>query len=94
MGMPRGSKWKRLAIFSDNVNSDIAPALCAQLRMHRVETEWWQRTIPADHCKAVRCGPQQIGRDWHPLNESWLMVRRGDWPLAYVLAKDYGTVLT
>lgn len=32
-------------------------------------------------------------RDRHPLNEKWLMVRRGDWPLAYVLAKSCGVAL-
>jgi len=93
MGMPKGSRWKRLAVFNDDINSDIAPALCAQLRMHRIEIEWWQRTVKETKNKESRTGCRTIGREWHPKNEAWLMVRRGDWPFAYALAKDYGVTL-
>lgn len=93
MGMPKGSKWKRLAIFSDMVNSANGPDISHLLWANRIEYEWWARTVPAKHYGCVRFGPQQIGRDYHPHSEEWIMVRRGDWPMAFVLAKDLGIVL-
>ncbi len=93
MGMPRGSRWKRLAIFSDAINADAAPRIEEVLWSERIETEWWARTIPATKNGAVRCGPQAMGRDYHPLSETWLMVRRGDWPVAFVVAKQLGVSL-
>lgn len=87
MGMPKGSRWKRLAVFSDMVNIASAPVVARVLRAHRIEIEWWNRTVVS---KSERGTAPQLGRDEHPLAEEWLMVRRGDWPLAYVLAKDIG----
>lgn len=94
MGMPRGSKWKRLAVFNDTANSDKAPVLCSVLRAHQVDIEWWSRTIASTYGPGTARNPiDNLCRDRHPLNEEWLMVRRGDWPLAYVLAKSCGVAL-
>jgi len=84
MGMPRGSRWKRLAIFSDEVNSHNASLVGRVLRAHRIEIEWWSRPIRPTLSTADR-----------PVYKSveWLMVRRGDWPLAFVLAKYCGVTL-
>lgn len=94
MGMPRGSRWKRLAIFTYETNSDKAPALCAELRARHIEIEWWQRTITSVYGNGTATNPvNNLGRDLHPLDEQWLMVRRGDWPLSFVIAKDMGVRL-
>ena len=93
MGMPKGSKWKRLAIFSDEVNSGIAPDVSHLLWANKIEYEWWKRTIPATRYAPIRTGPHAMGRADHPLNEEWLMVRRGDCPMAFVLAKARGVAL-
>lgn len=91
MGMPRGSRWKRLAVFSEDVNADDRVlALSHVLRAHQIETEWWKRTVPS---MGSRGTAPQLCRDHHPKAEEWLMVRVGDWPLAYVLAKDLGISL-
>lgn len=92
MGMPRGSRWKRLAVFNDEMNSDKAPALCAELRARHIEIEWWERTISAVYGPGTARNPiSNLCRDRSDV--SWLMVRRGDWPLAFVLAKDMGVRL-
>lgn len=93
MGMPRGSKWKRLAIFSDEVNPGNAPEATHLLWANRIEYEMWKRTVPATHYTHTRTGPQAVGRADHPLSEEWLMVRRGDWPMAFVLVKELGVSL-
>lgn len=93
MGMPRGSRWKRLAVFSDEINNTKAEDVSHMLWANRMEYEWWERTIPATENGPIRTGPQTLGRAYHPLNEAWLMVRRGDWPMAFVLAKDIGVSL-
>lgn len=91
MGMPRGSKWKRLAIFSDVVNTEYSQGLFPVLRAHGIEIEWWNRTVARGQGQYHARNPiDNLGRDASPTSESWLMVRRGDWPLAYVLAKDCG----
>jgi hypothetical protein len=94
MGMPRGSKWKRLAVFTDEVNSDIAPRLSEVLRSERFDVEWWQRTVTRG--KGPRPARNPVGnlmRDESPVGEHWLMVRRGDWPMAFVIAKHLGVSL-
>lgn len=85
MGMPRGSKWKRLAVFSDEMNADNAPVVSSVLRAHGIETEWWSRKLRNEN----------HGLTMRPVYRTvdWLMVRRGDWPLAYVLAKECGVSL-
>lgn len=93
MGMQKGSRWKRLAVFSDDRNNMIAPVLTSQLHARHIQTQWWKRTVKATICAPPRTGPQMIGRANHPQSEEWLMVRIGDWPLAYVLAKDLGVSL-
>lgn len=93
MGMPRGSKWKRLAVFSDLVNRGNAPEASHLLWANRIDYEWWKRTIPATEHMPIRTGPQAMGRADHPLSEEWLMVRRGDWPMAFVLVKELGVSL-
>ncbi len=94
MGMPRGSRWKRLAVFSDEVNNETAPRLCEVLRSERIETEWWQRTVTRGKGKYPARNPvDNLGRDAGPTSESWLMVRYGDWPMAFVIAKTLGVSL-
>ena len=94
MGMPKGSNWKRLAIFSDVSNNAIAPDIAHLLWANRIEYEWWQRTVPAAHGPGTaRNQVSNLGRDVHPNGEEWLMVRRGDWPMAFVLAKALGVSL-
>lgn len=94
MGMPKGSNWKRLAIFSDAINSASAPDFCHLLWANRIEYEIWQRTVPAvNGSGTARNQVSNLGRDAHPLSEEWLMVRRGDWPMAYVIAKEFGVRL-
>lgn len=94
MGMPRGSRWKRLAVFSDEVNQAHAPALSQVLRANQIELEWWHRSAPRGKGKGrCLCVVDNLMRDGHPLSEEWLMVRRGDWPMAFVLAKDMGVRL-
>ena len=91
MGMPRGSKWKRLAVFSSAVNADYNEAIWPIFRAHKIEIEWWERTVKRGGGKYPARNPiDNLGRDASPTSESWLMVRRGDWPLAFVLAKDCG----
>lgn len=84
MGMPKGSRWKRLAIFSDEVNSDNAPLLGRILQAHWIEIEWWSRPIRPTLATCDRPVYKTV---------DWLMVPRGDWPFAYVLAKDIGVCL-
>ncbi len=94
MGMPKGSSWKRLAIFSDEVNNEFAPRLCEVLRSERFEVEWWERTVSRGKGKIPARNPiNNVMRDVNPINESWLMVRRGDWPMAFVIAKRMGVIL-
>ncbi len=92
MGMRKGSKWKRLAIFSDAVNSDDAGRVAEVLRASSLEIEWRRLTIPATRYE-VRPQEQRLGRAPHPLSEEWLFVRRGDYPLAFVIVKSLGVSL-
>lgn len=94
MGMPRGSKWKRLAVFSDVINSDKATIAARVLRAKGLDVEWWHRTVPRGcGVRSARNPIDNLMRDESPISEEWLMVRRGDWPLAFVLVKDYGVSL-
>ncbi len=94
MGMPRGSRWKRLAVFSDEVNQEHAPELARVLHGRRIEMEWWHRSVPRGQGKGrALCVVDNLMRDGHPQSEEWLMVRRGDWPIAFVLAKNLGMTL-
>ena len=94
MGMPKGSTWKRLAVFSDARNNDVAPRLCEVLRSERFELEWWGRTVPRGKGKYPARNPVgNLMRDASPTGEQWLMVRRGDWPMAFVIAKHLGVSL-
>ncbi len=94
MGMPRGSKWKRLVICSDGANGD-PHALVMSLRMHGIEMEWWRRTVPRGqgNIEADNSHMNNLLRDESPTSEAWLMVRRGDWPMGFVLAKHCGMSL-
>jgi hypothetical protein len=92
--MPRGSYWKRLAVFSDEVNQEHAPDVARVLRAERIEMEWWHRSVPTGQGKGrALCVVDNLGREGHPLSEEWLMVRRGDWPMAFVIAKHFGVSL-
>lgn len=94
MGMPRGSKWKRLAVFSDAINQEHAPDIARVLRANRIEMEWWHRSAPRGQGKGdALCVVDNLMREGHPLSEDWLMVRRGDWPMAFVLAAHLGLSL-
>lgn len=94
MGMPRGSRWKRLAVFSSEINSDKAAIAAHVLRSGGIDVEWWTRTIKSRTHRGTATNPvNNLGRDLHPKSEEWLMVRRGDWPMAFVLVKDYGVYL-
>lgn len=92
MGMPRGSKWKRLAVFSDAVNDDKGPDIADLLWANRIDAEWWKRSVPRGKGNGhrARCVVDNLMREDHPLSEEWLMVRYGDWPMAFVLAKAIG----
>jgi hypothetical protein len=95
LGMSKGSSWKRLAVFSDadEVNQEHAPDLARVLRAARIDTEWWHRSISAGKGTGRALSMHNLGRDAHPLSEDWLMVCRGDWPMAFILAKDLGVML-
>lgn len=94
MGMPRGSRWKRLAVFSDEVNNEHGEVVCNVLRAKSIEYEWWQRTVKRGQGTHHARNPiNNLMRDASPISEHWLMVHRGDWPLAFVLAKDRGVSL-
>lgn len=95
MGMPRGSRWKRLAVFSDLVNEGDKAAIASRvLRAKGLDVEWWHRTVPRGKGTHPARNPiDNLMRDESPISEEWLMVRRGDWPLAFVLVKDYGVSL-
>lgn len=95
MGMPKGTRWKRLAVFSDAINNQHAPHMAHVLWANRIETEWWKRSVPRGEGNGhhARCVVNNLGREDHPLSEEWLMVRCGDWPMAFVLAKSVGVSL-
>jgi hypothetical protein len=94
MGMPRGSRWKRLAVFSNIVNPDSAPDIDHLLWANRIEMEWWNRSVPRGKGPRPSRNPiNNLMRDEHPHDEARLMVRRGDWPMAFVLAKSLGVSL-
>lgn len=101
MGMYKGSKWKRLAIFSDVFNNEVdCPRLCDLLRAEfgGASYEWWSRTVPhGQGTRPANHGPMGSGdyidRDESPTNEAWLMVERGNWPLAFIIARDCGVSL-
>lgn len=94
MGMPRGSRWKRLAVFSDLVNPEIAPDVWHLLWANRIEIEWWRRSVQRGKGPRPSRNPiNNLMRDDHPHGEEWLMVRRGDWPMAFVLVKALGVSL-
>lgn len=95
MGMPRGSQWKRLAVFSDILNQEHGPDIAHLLWANRIETEWWKRSAARGegNGQPARCVIDNLMREDHPHSEEWLMVRRGDWPMAFVLAKALGVSL-
>ena len=94
MGMPRGSRWKRLAIFSEKINSDKAVRISEVLRASSIDTEWWHRTVPRGRGQYPARNPvSNLMRDASPVAEEWLMVRYGDWARAYIIARDMGVSL-
>lgn len=94
MGMPRGSKWKRLAVFNDQVNIKHAPDVSRVLHAYRIDMEWWHRSAARGGGKGrALCVVDNLMQEGHPLSEEWLMVRSGDWPMAFVLAKHLGVSL-
>lgn len=94
MGMQRGSHWKRLAVFNDKVNQGHAADVARVLHAYRVDMEWWHRSVARGQgIGRALCVVDNLMREGHPLSEEWLMVRRGDWPMAFVLAKHLGVSL-
>lgn len=95
MGMPKGTRWKRLAVLSDVVNQEHGPDLAHLLWANRIEYEWWNRSAPkgAGNGQRARCTVDNLMREDHIHGEEWCMVRRGDWPIAFVLAKSLGVSL-
>lgn len=73
MGMCRGSHWKRAVIVPKNDTANRGERISQHFEAYGIDIEWWTRS---------RRGART------PTTEHWVMVRRGDWPMAHLLAQQ------